>query len=137
MTQRVLIVDDNPDVLATTRTILTKHGWHVDVASNGQAALKYLETTIPDLVLLDVIMPELSGFDVLDRIRSTPATGRLPVVLVTAKSEGDDLLEGYQHEADLYLTKPCTARELLSAIGTVLRRSEADKPDPSDDEVIA
>ena len=75
---------------------------------------------MPDVVLLDVMMPEMSGFEVLERIKTTHATSKVPVIMVTAKMQDEDVMAGYQHGADYYITKPCTAKQLLYGIGLVL-----------------
>jgi CheY-like chemotaxis protein len=125
----VLIVDDNPDSIMVLRTILESKDFKVLSAGNGREALSVMEGQIPDAVLLDVMMPELSGIDVLKRMRSNAATARIPVILVTAKGQDEDLLDGYQHGADYYITKPCTAKQLLYGLSMVLGRSVAEAPD--------
>ena len=130
----VLIVDDNPDSIMVLRTILESKDFKVLSASNGRDALSVMETQIPDAVLLDVMMPELSGIDVLKRMRSNAATARVPVILVTAKGQDEDLLDGYQHGADYYITKPCTAKQLLYGLSMVLGRSVAGAPDEEPEE---
>jgi DNA-binding response OmpR family regulator len=97
----------------------------VRTAQSGVDALEVLTHEVPDLVLLDVMMPQMSGIEVLERIKTTHATSRVPVIMVTAKIQDDDVLTGYQHGADYYITKPCTAKQLLYGIGLVLGRVEA------------
>lgn len=129
MAGTVLIVDDNPDSIMVLRTILESKGFAVMSAGNGREALAAMEGRIPDAVLLDVMMPELSGIDVLKRMRSVAATARVPVILVTAKGQDEDLLDGYQHGADYYITKPCTAKQLLYGLSMVLGKPVADSLD--------
>src|SRR5262249_60666316 len=88
--------------------------------------LEQLRTEVPDLILLDVMMPQMSGLEVLQRIKSTHATAKVPVIMVTAKMQDEDVMTGYQHGADYYITKPCTAKQLLYGIGLVLGRSDAE-----------
>lgn len=128
MTATVLIVDDNPDSIMVLRTILESKGFAVLTAGNGLQALQVLENQVPDAVLLDVMMPDLSGIDVLKRMRSAAATARVPVILVTAKGQDEDLLDGYQHGADYYITKPCTAKQLLYGLSMVLGKPSAELP---------
>jgi len=97
----------------------------VVAATTGEEALSKVATDEPDLVLLDVMMPQMSGIEVLERIKTTHATSKVPVIMVTAKIQDDDVLTGYQHGADYYITKPCTAKQLLYGIGLVLDRVEA------------
>jgi DNA-binding response OmpR family regulator len=132
MPRRVLIVDDNVDSITILRTILEQNGFAVQAALSGKEALQMLENDIPDVVLLDVMMPEMSGLEVLQAIRDNTTTTTLPVIMVTAKIQDDDVLAGYQYGADYYITKPCTSKQLLYGISLVLdknaeaRRSEKD-----------
>jgi two-component system phosphate regulon response regulator PhoB len=122
----ILIADDNPDSIMVLRTILESSGYTVLTAGNGREALSTMKRQLPDAVLLDVMMPELSGIDVLKHMRSDAATARVPVILVTAKGQDDDLLDGYQHGADYYITKPCTAKQLLYGLSMVLGKASSD-----------
>jgi len=117
----ILVVDDNPDSITILQSILETRGYRVVVADSGPAALqKVQEEPCPDLVLLDVMMPEMNGLEVLQSIKETHATARLPVILVTAKTHDEDVLSGYQYGADYYITKPFTAKQLLYGIDLVL-----------------
>ena len=120
MKARILVVDDNPDSLAIMRTILENHDYEVVAAGNGTDGLAVVRSTPVDLVLLDVMMPDMSGIEVLQQIKLDAATGRLPVILVTAKTHDDDLLSGYEYGADYYIPKPFTAKQLLYGIELVL-----------------
>jgi two-component system, OmpR family, alkaline phosphatase synthesis response regulator PhoP len=122
--QKVLVVDDNADLRAIIRRLLEKNGFTVTEAASGKRALDLLKEDIPDVILLDVMMPEMSGFEVLDHIRRNPTTAKLPVVMVTAKNEDQDVLTGYQTGADYYLTKPYTPEHLIYSIGLVLGRPD-------------
>ena len=125
MKRRVLIVDDNLDSTIIIRGILEPRGYQVTTASSGKAALEQVKSAPPDLVLLDVMMPEMSGLEVLQRIKEDASTGRLPVILVTAKTHDEDVLDGYQYGADYYITKPFTAKQLLYGIELVLGKGES------------
>ncbi len=120
MSTLVLVVDDNEDNLQIMSRILLGRGFEVRTARDGKSALRSLEQQLPDLVLLDIMMPEMDGIEVLDRIRANPQSASLPVILVTAKREDEDVLAGYKYGADHYITKPFTARQLLHGIGLVL-----------------
>jgi len=120
MPQKILIVDDNPDSVAIMRSILENRGYHVHVAASGAEALQVVSTQALDLVLLDVMMPEMSGIEVLQQIKDNSQTGRLAVILVTAKTHDEDVMVGYQYGADYYITKPFTAKQLLYGIELVL-----------------
>ena len=120
MSARVLVVDDNEDNLRIVRELLVKRGYEVELARDGVGALAALERSRPDVILLDVMMPEMDGIQVLDRIRANPRCASVPVILVTAKTHDDDVLAGYKGGADYYITKPFTARHLLQGIRLVL-----------------
>jgi CheY-like chemotaxis protein len=125
MKQRILVVDDNLDSQTIMRTILENQGYEVSVAANGAEALEQVKQALPALVLLDVMMPEMSGLEVLQRIREDTHTGRVPVILVTAKTQDEDLMSGYQYGADYYITKPFTAKQLLYGVDLVLGKGES------------
>jgi len=125
MSKKILVVDDNVDSIMILRSILESQGFVVRTAQSGIDAIEVLTHEVPDLVLLDVMMPQMSGIEVLERIKTTHATSKVPVIMVTAKIQDDDVLTGYQHGADYYITKPCTAKQLLYGIGLVLDRVEA------------
>src|SRR5579862_273367 len=125
MSRKVLVVDDNLDSTMILRSILEGQGFAVAVARSGPEALAQLERELPDAILLDVMMPEMSGFEVLKRVKSAHATANVPVIMVTAKMQDDDVMSGYQSGADYYITKPCTAKQLLYGLGLVLGRAEA------------
>jgi CheY-like chemotaxis protein len=125
MSRTILVVDDNADSIMILRSILEGNGFAVATAQSGQEALQQLAREVPDLVLLDVMMPGMSGFDVLEKIKTTHATSKVPVIMVTAKIQDEDVMTGYQHGADYYITKPCTAKQLLYGISLVLDRLEA------------
>jgi DNA-binding response OmpR family regulator len=125
MNECILIVDDNADSLTIMGSILSRNGYRVLAAASGAEALEHLRNEKPDVVLLDVMMPKMSGIEVLQQIKGQVATGRVPVILVTAKTRDDDLMSGYQYGADYYITKPFTAKQLLYGIDLVLGRGEA------------
>ena len=120
MSTLVLVVDDNEDNLQIMSRILLGRGFEVRTARDGKSALRSLEQQLPDVVLLDIMMPEMDGIEVLDRIRANPQSASLPVILVTGKGQDEDVLAGYKYGADYYITKPYTARQLLHGIGLVL-----------------
>ena len=128
----ILVVDDTPDSLAVLRSMVEMHGYRARTASSGRQALDLLQSEIPDAILLDVMMPEMSGLEVLQRIKSTPSMAHVPVILVTAKTHDDDVMNGYQHGADYYITKPCTAKQLNFGLEMVLGKPKSS--DASDGE---
>ena len=125
MAQKILIVDDNLDSIAIMRSILENRGYQVYVAASGTEALQVVSKEALDLVLLDVMMPEMSGIEVLQQIKDNSQTGRLAVILVTAKTHDDDVMAGYQYGADYYITKPFTAKQLIYGIDLVLGKGES------------
>ena len=121
----VLVVDDNEDNLRVTEEILRTRGFTVHTARDGAGALRSIEQSHPSVVLLDIMLPDMDGMEVLDRLRSNSAHAQLPVILVTAKAQDEDVIAGYKIGADYYITKPFTARQLLHGIGLVLGSGEA------------
>jgi DNA-binding response OmpR family regulator len=119
----LLIVDDDQELCALLLEYLTPEGFVVELLGNGAAALERLSHTPPDLVVLDVMLPELSGFEVLRRIRASSA---VPVIMLTARGEEVDRVVGLEMGADDYLPKPFSPRELVARIRAVLRRSATD-----------
>jgi DNA-binding response OmpR family regulator len=119
---RVLIADDEPNIVTALEFLLRGRGYEVDVARNGAEALERIRATRPDLVLLDVMMPEKSGYDVCREIRRHPELARTKVVMLSAKGSQADMGKGVDAGADLYITKPFSNRELLERIGELLAR---------------
>jgi two-component system, OmpR family, KDP operon response regulator KdpE len=118
---RVLVVDDEPRMIRFIRMNLELEGWEVVEAADGQAALNKIRDTLPDVVILDVMMPELDGFETLRLLREISS---VPVIMLTAKGEEDDRVRGLELGADDYVTKPFSPRELVSRVKAVLRRAE-------------
>ena len=119
--RKILVVDDEERMVRFIRLNLEHDGFVVVDAFNGKQALQHLRDTTPDLVLLDVMMPDLDGFDVLEMIREI---SNVPVIMLTAKGEEEDRVRGLEKGADDYITKPFSPRELVSRIKAVLRRTE-------------
>ncbi len=117
---KVLVVDDDPLVTGLVKINLELEGFEVEEAWGGEEALQLIEERAPDLVLLDVMMPELDGWDVLGMLRSDPATRDLPVVLLTAKVQERDVAKGWQMGADGYITKPFNPLEMVDRLKAVL-----------------
>ncbi len=119
---RVLVVEDEPDIAALIAYQLTREGFRVETAGNGPEALDAVGREIPDLVVLDRMLPGLSGDEVLGRLKKEPATANVPVLVLTAKREQEDRIEGLELGADDYLTKPFSPRELVLRARAILRR---------------
>lgn len=123
-TRTILVVDDEPDIVEIVRDYLLRAGYHVLTASEGATALRLARTERPSLIVLDVMMPEMDGFDVVRALRSEPTTSGLPVILLTARVEETDRLIGLELGADDYVTKPFSPREVVARVRAVLRRTE-------------
>lgn len=126
---KVLAVDDDVDLLALIRFALTQAGFLVVTAGDGQAALRSWEAEMPELVILDINMPGLSGFDVCKRIR---AKSRVPIMMLTARGEEEDVVKALDLGADDYLTKPFSPRTLIARARAILRRAGLDASSPSE-----
>jgi two-component system KDP operon response regulator KdpE len=119
--RRVLVVDDEPDLLRAVRLYLEDQGYVVFTAEDGAAALEAVRTKLPDAVVLDVRLPGMDGFEVLERLREASA---VPVIMLTVQGEEAEKVRGLRLGADDYVTKPFSQRELAARIGAVLRRAE-------------
>jgi two-component system KDP operon response regulator KdpE len=120
--RRILVVDDEERMVRFIRLNLEHDGFQVVEAFNGQQAMDRLRETLPDLVLLDVMLPDIDGFEVLRLIREN---NDVPVIMLTAKGEEDDRVQGLELGADDYVTKPFSPRELVSRARAVLRRTDS------------
>jgi DNA-binding response OmpR family regulator len=121
MSTQILVVDDEPRYVRLMEANLASEGYHVLKASNGQEAVEAVDQHHPDLVLLDVMMPILSGFEACERIREF---SNVPVIMVTAKGDEQDRVKGLDVGADDYIVKPYSATELLARVRAVLRRAQ-------------
>lgn len=121
-TYTLLVVDDDLDTLKLVGTTLEKQGFHIVAAKDGQEALDRVAETKPDLILLDVMMPKMDGYEVTRRLRANPDTANIPVILFTAKAQVDDKVAGLDAGADDYLTKPTHPAELVARVRNILKR---------------
>jgi len=121
----VLVIDDEPELGRLIDYNLTKAGYLVLTARDGEAGLAAARKHAPDLVVLDVMMPGLDGWEVCKRLRQEPSTAALPILMLTAKAEESDRVLGLELGADDYLTKPFSVRELAARVKALLRRAEA------------
>jgi two-component system phosphate regulon response regulator PhoB len=119
---RVLVVEDEADIAALIAYQLAREGFRVETAATGTEALASIHREIPDLVVLDRMLPGLSGDEVLRQLREEPATRTIPVLVVTARREQEDRIAGLELGADDYLTKPFSPRELVLRVQAILRR---------------
>lgn len=125
MTHRILVVDDEPDITALVAYHLAKAGYRVSTAANGPDALRAAREERPDIVILDLMLPGVSGYDVLAELRRREETQDVGVILLTARREETDRIKGLSLGADDYLTKPFSPQELALRVGAVLRRLAA------------
>ena len=119
--RRILVVDDEERMVRFIRLNLEHDGYQVSEAFNGKQAIQKMREALPDLILLDVMMPDLDGFEVLEMVREI---SNVPIIMLTAKGEEDDRVRGLEKGADDYVTKPFSPRELVSRVKAVLRRTE-------------
>ena len=127
----ILVVDDDPTVAEVVARYLLRAGYSVERAADGRTALERVARTRPDLLVLDLMLPEIDGLEVCRRLRADPAGRGVPVVMLTAKGDEHDRILGLELGADDYVTKPFSPRELVLRIQSVLRRSAAPTPPPS------
>ncbi|HEY2941313.1 MAG TPA: response regulator [Vicinamibacteria bacterium] len=121
--KKIMIVDDEQDILQFLDLVLREHGYEVIKASSGQEALTLAATGKPDLVLLDVMMPEMDGWEVLKLLRVDPETERIPVAMLSARTEAKDRVQGLQEGAIDYICKPFSLPELLEKIEGILKHA--------------
>lgn len=122
---KILIVDDDPTNVDILKARLKANDYHVIEAFDGEEALQEAKAERPDLILLDVMMPKLDGFDVCQRVKADQEMPFIPIILVTAKTETEDIVKGLGVGADDYLTKPMNHVELLARVKSMLRMPKA------------
>jgi two-component system phosphate regulon response regulator PhoB len=128
--QAVLVVDDEKDLLDLIAYNLQRNGYHVLTATSGDKALELASSQKPDLILLDLMLPGMSGTEVARKLKADPETAGIPIIMLTAKSEETDVVVGLTLGADDYVTKPFSMKILLARLNTVLRRSESANATP-------
>lgn len=122
----ILVIDDDRNLRKIIQTNLELAGYEVTTAANGAEALEILDTMQPDLVLVDVMMPAMDGYELTRRIRAHPSNTRVPIIMLTAKGEVEDKLAGFDAGVDDYMTKPFGPQELLARVKAKIRRVEVD-----------
>ena len=118
----VLVVDDDELNRRLVERVLQGRGFEVELVENASAAFAAIDRRRPDLIVLDVMMPGITGVDVLEQIKSNPRLAAIPVIMLTSRTSDDDLIASYRSGADYYITKPLVADELLHGIALVLGR---------------
>jgi DNA-binding response OmpR family regulator len=120
--RKILIVEDEESLLKLESILLTSKGYEVRGVTNGQAALDAVAEELPDLVLLDIMLPEIDGFEVCRRIKSNPDTRHLPIIMLTAKKSREDMARGEKVGADWYITKPFKSAMVIETIQRFLAK---------------
>ncbi len=118
--KRILVVDDEPDIVALIRLKLMREGFEVLEAHNGEAAIKMVASSKPDLIILDVMMPGMSGWEVNEKLKANPEYWDIPVIMLTALNEFDEQLKSFQAEVRDYITKPFNFDEFIKSVKRVL-----------------
>ena len=125
MSKKILIADDEPNIVTALEFLLQRNGYEVHVARNGEEALKLVEDCNPDLVLLDVMMPVRSGYDVCTRIRERADWRHIKIIMLSAKGRDAEINKGLSIGADQYITKPFSTQELVAKINGLLETGTA------------
>jgi DNA-binding response OmpR family regulator len=120
MSQRILIVDDEPNIVVPLEFLMKREGYDVRVAVDGEAALEALGAGTPDLVILDVMLPKMNGFELCRRVRADPRWSGLKILMLTAKGRDSEMAKGIGLGADVYVTKPFSTRELVAQVRRLL-----------------
>lgn len=120
MTNKILIVDDEPNIVISLEFLMKREGFQVAVAVDGEEALRKIAEIGPDLVLLDVMMPIKSGFEVCQEVRANPAWTAIKIVMLTAKGRDTEVQKGMALGADAYVTKPFSTKDLVTTVRSVL-----------------
>ena len=118
--QKILVVDDDPYILLSLEFLMKKEGFDVKVARNGTEALDIIKTDIPELVLLDIMMPDVDGYAICQQIKANKKLKHIKVVFLSAKSKDTDIKKGLDMGASLYITKPFSTRDLMKQVRTLM-----------------
>lgn len=136
MAFHVLMVDDDELSVRLVQRVLEVRGFSVESAASGMEALAAIDRRRPDVIILDIMMPGMTGVEVLDRVKASPRLASIPVIMLTAKEGDEDLLASYRSGADYYVTKPLVVEQLMSGLARVLgqpapRQAASTPPSPS------
>jgi len=130
--EQILVVDDEEDILELVRFNLSKEGYQVICAATGEKAVEIARSGLPDLVVLDLMLPGMDGLEVAKFLKNDPETQNIPIIMLTAKGEESDVVTGLELGADDYVTKPFSPRILMARVKAALRRKVAEPPDGSE-----
>lgn len=125
MSKRILIADDEPNIVISLEFLMKREGFDVQVAADGEAALQAIGAQLPDLVLLDIMLPKKDGFEVCQQIRANPQWRSIKVLMLTAKGRDTEVSKGIALGADAYMTKPFSTRDLVEKVRQLLGLSAA------------
>ena len=120
MSKKILIADDEPNIVISLEFLMLNSGYQVETAANGEDALRRIAGFCPDLILLDIMLPQKNGFEVCQKIRENPAWNGIKVVMLTAKGRESEVTKGLALGADAYITKPFATKELLAQVQRLL-----------------
>lgn len=124
MAKTILVVDDERHIVRLVEVNLQRAGYNVDTAYDGVEALEKVKASKPDMIVLDVMMPRMDGFEVLQNLQANPETSEIPVIMLTAKAQDADIFKGWQQGVSSYLTKPFNPRELLTFVERIFQSLE-------------
>ena len=127
MAYKILVVDDEPTIVRLMEFILARQGHEMLVAVNGEEALEKIRAHAPDLVLLDIMMPRIDGYEVARTVRADPATAALPIIMLSAKAQEEDIRKGVEIGVDEYITKPFSPEHLVHVVAGYLSRLNKDE----------
>lgn len=137
MTGRILIIEDDPDIAESLRYNLEREGMRTEVAESGEKGLRLALNQVPSLILLDLMLPGMSGSELCRRFRREPLTEKTPIIILTAKASETDKISGLELGADDYITKPFSVKELLARVRAVLRRTRENQVQRYEDEKLS
>jgi DNA-binding NarL/FixJ family response regulator len=120
--KKLLLIDDDPNLILLVKDYLEFRGYNVDTAENGREALEILDNLVPDMIICDVMMPEMDGYTLVKHIRQEPITNRIPVLFLSAKGQSQDRVKGLNEGADVYMSKPFEPEELVAQVESSLKQ---------------
>jgi DNA-binding NarL/FixJ family response regulator len=120
--RQLLLIDDDPNLILLVKDYLEFRGYNVTTAENGRAAIEVIEAQIPDMIICDVMMPEMDGYGLVKHIRQNPRTNKIPVLFLSAKGQADDRVKGLNEGADVYMVKPFEPEELVAQVESSLKQ---------------
>lgn len=125
MNKRIVLAEDEPSIVESLRFLLGRAGYQFDIHGNGLAALKAIQADPPDMAILDVMLPEMDGFEILRNVRSNDETRHLPVLILTAKGQREDRERAIDGGADIFISKPFANADLMDAVANLAAQAEA------------